>query len=188
MATSRPPWRQRLRIPLLAILGLNVLVFLGFTLPRSVRQKSVTSRLTALREEAARERERTDGLRRRSDTLRTNAADVERFYRDLVSPRQEALLPILREIEAAASEQGLETGQYNLKPEEIKGVPLELTTINLPVAGTYRQLVAFLDALERSKHFVVVQKIELQRRQGSETGLNLTLAAYLRLEPGQHAG
>jgi len=190
MEISKAPWRQRLRIPLLAIVGLNVVVFLAYTLPRSLRQRSVTSRLTALREEVERERVRADGLRRRSDTMRANAADVERFYRDLVSPRQQALLPILREIEDAAGQQGLETGRYTLKPETVKGAPLELTTITLPVTGTYRQLVAFLDELERSKYFVVVQRIDLHgQRQGDEIGLDVILAAYLRLEPeGPHAG
>lgn len=188
MATSKPSWRQSLRIPLLAIVGLNLVVFLVYTLPRSARQRGVTSRLTSLREEAERERTRVAGLRRRSDTIQANAADVEHFYRDLVSPRQEALLPILREIEDAAGQQGLETGHYTLTPEDVKGATLELTTITLPVNGTYRQLVAFLDELERSKHFVVVQKIDLQRRQGTETALNLTLAAYLRSQPGdEHA-
>lgn len=189
MKTSNPSWRQRLRIPLLALVAVNLLVFLAYTLPRSVRQRGVTSRLTALREDVARERTRTNELRRRSDTIRSNAADVEHFYRDLVSPREQALLPILREIEAAAGQQGLETGQYNLKPEEVKGAPLELTTITLPVTGTYRQLVAFLDELERSKQFIVVQRIDLHRRQGTDTGLDVILAAYLRVEPGkQNAG
>lgn len=189
MTTSKPSWSQRLRIPLLAIVGLNLVVFLVYTLPRSIRQRGVTSRLATLRDEVQQERTRVAGLRRRSDTIQANATDVQHFYRDLVSTRQEALLPILREIEAAAGEQGLATGQYTLTPEEVKGAPLELTTITLPVNGTYKQLVAFLDELERSKHFVVVQKIDLQRRQGNETALNLTLAAYLRSQPGdEHAG
>ena len=189
MTISSSTWRQWLRLPLLAAVGLNLLVFVAYTLPRSLQQRSVASRLEVLRDEVQREKTRTEGLRHRSDTMRANAADVQRFYRDLVSTREEALLPILREIESAAGQQGLETGRYNLKPESVKGAPLEVTTITLPVTGTYRQLVAFLDELERSKYFVVVEKIDLHGQpQGHETGLDVILAAYLRSDPGaQHA-
>jgi hypothetical protein len=53
--------------------------------------------------------------------------------------------------------------------------------VTMPVSGTYEQLGAFLQKLERSSHFLIVQGIALRTR-ASDGGadLDLKLQVYFR--------
>ncbi len=49
----------------------------------------------------------------------------------------------------------------------------------MPVTGSYAQLVAFLGRLERSGHFVTVDKVVLRSdAEGQAPVLQLTLSSY----------
>jgi len=49
------------------------------------------------------------------------------------------------------------------------------------VSGTYRELVAFLDRLERSSYFVTVDQIQIGKRGTGEGGLDIALSAFYRI-------
>lgn len=181
-ARARQPfWRRRLLPVVLAVAGLNLVAFLAFTLPRSWRVKSVASRAGSLRESVARERAATAALRRRVETAAQNARDVERFYRDLVAPREETLVATLEEIEAMAHKPGLVAGRRSYSREEIKGAPITRVAINLPLEGSYAQLVDFLASVERGKRFLTVDRIAIgqnRNERGDSARLQVELSAF----------
>jgi len=51
----KPFWRRRLLVPFLVLLGLNIAVFLAYTLPRRLQEKNIASRVVVLREDVERE-------------------------------------------------------------------------------------------------------------------------------------
>lgn len=73
MATrpAHPFWRRRLLPVVIAVAGLNLLVLLAFTVPRSWRLSQVGSRAGSLREEVARERRFTAVLKARVATAQS---------------------------------------------------------------------------------------------------------------------
>jgi len=79
---TRPLWR-RLVPPALVLLVLNGLVFAAYTLPRALQVRNVKARAVDVRSELDRERAATAALRRQAETIRANAADTERFYREV---------------------------------------------------------------------------------------------------------
>ena len=184
----KPFWRRRLLVPFLALLGLNLVVFFAYTLPRRMQEKNIASRVVVLREEVDRERRATAELRRRAETLESNNRDVARFYREVVGGRRIGLLPVLEELEAIAGKLGLQSPRRNYAPKEVKGVAgLSRFQVTMPVTGNYRQLGAFLAALERSPHFLTVDQVAIRQKEGSVADLSVVLSAYFRGEEGGHA-
>jgi Tfp pilus assembly protein PilO len=181
--TPAPPlpfWRRRLLPVFWALVGLNVAAFAAYTFPRQLQLRSVTSRVALLRAEVERELEITAGLRRRADTIRSNTADMQRFYRGVVGPRDTELRPTLQEVEKMAAEPGLKARRRTYHPEDVKGTRLTRVAISFPVEGTYHQLVEFLARVERSPRFLTVDRVALRRSAEQRGDLSIELSAYFR--------
>jgi len=177
----RRRWRDRLRAPLLALVILNLGVYAAYTLPTSLREKSASVRAQVLREEVARDRRVSAALRARSEAMQSNRTDVDRFYARL-GPKA-ALSSVRQEIAALARELGLKVGGLTYSPEEVKGGEgVSQFQMRMGVSGTYRQLAAFLDRMERSQYFVTVDQIQLRKRAAAgEADLDIALSAFYRI-------
>jgi Tfp pilus assembly protein PilO len=165
----------------LALLGLNGLVLAAYTLPRKLQVTSATARAEEVRKELAREREATAVLRRQAEAIRGNTADTARFYREFVVGSRAELIPLLEDIDHMATEPGLKPSARNYQLEDVKGADLTQVVVTLGVEGSYDQLVGFLDRVERSKHFLTIDRVGLTA--GNMTGspsLKVELSAYLR--------
>ena len=85
------------------------------------------------------------------------------------------------EIAALARERGLKVGALTYSPEEVKGGEgVSQFQMRMGVSGTYRQLAAFLDRMERSQYFVTVDQIQLRKRAATEADLDIALSAFYR--------
>ena len=180
----RRRWRDRLKLPLLVLLILNVGVYVAFTMPRSMRERSASARAAVLREEIERDRRVTGALRARSEGMRSNREDLDRFYQRLGD--KGTLSQVRAEITTLASDLGLRVGALAYSPETVKGGEgVAQLHMRMQVSGTYRELAAFLDRMERSPHFVTVDQIGLRKRDtGSEGGLDIALSSFYRLPTG----
>jgi Tfp pilus assembly protein PilO len=139
-----------------------------------------------LREEVDRNRRATEALRSRAEAMRSNRSDVERFYARLGD--KASLGRVREEISTLAHELGLKGSALTYTPEEVKGSEgVSQFQVRMEVSGTYRQLAAFLDRMERSPYFVTVDQISLRKRDASGgAGLEIALSAYYRA-PGAAA-
>jgi Tfp pilus assembly protein PilO len=173
---ARKPARRPLLLAVLVLLGVNVAVFAVYTLPRTIQVRRATSRAAQARAEVERERKDVADLRGRADALRANTADAERFYAS-VDPRSD-LLQVLAEVERMAREPGLKSGGRTFAPAEASDPRLSRIKVNLPMAGTYEQLVGFLERVERSPHFLTVDRISLTSGEDATGLLQVELSAY----------
>jgi Tfp pilus assembly protein PilO len=163
---------------MLALLGLNVAVFAVYTLPRTLQVRRATSRAAQAREDVEEAKKEVAELRGRADALKANAADAERFYGD-VDARAD-LLPVLEDVERMAREPGLKPGGRSFAPGDVLDPRLTRIKVNLPLEGSYDQLVAFLQRVERSKHFLTVDRIALSGKGEGSANLQVELSAYFR--------
>src|SRR6185295_15011871 len=91
------------------------------------------------------------------------------------------LIPLLEDIDHMATEPGLKPSARNYKLEDVKGADLTQVVVQLGVEGSYQQLMGFLDRVERSKHFLTIDRVGLSA--GETTGtpkLRVELSAYMR--------
>ncbi len=177
---SRALW-VHLRWPLLVLLAANAAVFAGFTLPRLVWQRDLETRVAALRRQVTSGRRSFEELTRRSQAIQGNVGDTERFLGEVATGREQGLVVVLAEIEEIAARAGLRPGGRTYTAADVKGLPLVEVGIATRVDGSYAQLVSFIDQLEQSEHFLVVDGVSL--REGGESGedhLTVGLLAYFR--------
>jgi Tfp pilus assembly protein PilO len=177
----RPGNRRLVVIAAGGALLLNGAVYAVYTLPRSLEQRSLTSRVETLRKEIELERRRVEGLRERAEAIQGNERDAGDFYGKTLGTRGASLVPILRAVEALAAEQGVRVGGQSFHWENVKGANLERLVTTLPVAGSYRQLVGFVQALESSKHFLTLDQVSVQGAEGGqEAHLEMVVSCYFR--------
>ena len=190
-ALHRPFWRKHFLWPVVALLGLNVVIGAAYTVRRGLQQRGILSRAEALRKEAETLRRSVADLQRRADTARDNGAAEKRFFAEVVGTRQTTLVPTLAEIEKLAAEPGLKAGSRSFTPDPVKELPLLRLQVAVTLTGGYKQLVEFLSRVERSKHFVTVDKVLLRESsassdesKASEGSLAVQLSAWFRAEEG----
>jgi Tfp pilus assembly protein PilO len=185
-AVLRPAGRRRLLVPALVLLGLNVAVFAAYTFPRTLQVRRATSRTMQARAEVEKERKDVEALRARADALKANAADAERFYKD-VDPRAN-FLAVLEDVERLAREPGLKPGGRSFSAGEVTDPRLSRIKVGLPLVGSYDQLVGFLQRVERSKHFLTVDRIALSGSEEGTASLRVELSAYFLGGDGRAVG
>jgi Tfp pilus assembly protein PilO len=164
----------------------NVAAYVAYTLPRSLQKRNVASRVDLLKVELAEERTRTADLRARSESIVANRTESRSFLEDHVARPGTSLVPILKEVETLAKEQGLKVGTQGFTREAVKGLPLEKFEISMPVSGTYDQVAGLVQELERSSYFLTLDEIGA-RQQGNlgegSVELSLNFSAYFRAGP-----
>ena len=179
-----PRLRRRLLIALAVVAGLNAAVYAAYTLPRTHSERRLAERKSTLAEELQRERAVAAERRYQSETIRTNAEDVRRLYTATLSGRSASLVPVLTAIEGFAREGGMRPGSASYTTEDVKGLPLDQFVIDMPVTGTYRQLVALVQRLERSQYFLTLDQVRLRKEsaqgRGSSTELSLVMSCYFK--------
>jgi len=99
------------------------------------------------------------------------------FYRERLP---EAYSVISTTLDKVGAESGVKvTGErYTEKDAEIEG--LQRVEISADVSGDYLPLVRFINGLERSKLFFMVDGLQLGSEQGGVIKLQITLETYLR--------
>ena len=181
----KPFWRRRLLVPVLALLALNAGTYFAYTLPRSARERTIAARAVVLREQLTDLRARVEGLRERARTIERNAADVVLFYEALGG--KDSLLEIQEDIVGVARQLGLTIGNRSYSDEGVKGSDsLARFTITMPISGSYRQVVSFLQRIETLPHFVTVDSMAIREVSGAGRSTNQTVVLsvyFLDSEP-----
>jgi type IV pilus assembly protein PilO len=167
-------WRDRLLRPLLGLLAANALAALVYTLPRTLQQRSLSEHQAALKNDVERERRQLQRLKERAEAIEGNTRDLHSFYNEVLKERSQ-LMGVLKEIDRQAPSRG----SLNFRPIEVKGAPVSRFVATMPLAGSYEQLVTFLKNIERSPHFVTVDRITLREREAAAQ-LDVELSVYLR--------
>ena len=102
---------------------------------------------------------------------------IAEFYSDRFPDTYSAISTSLDKI---GSESGVRVSgaKFNQKDAEIEG--LERVEISSQVSGDYLQLVRFINGLERSKLFFMVDDLELGNEQNGIVILQIKMETYLR--------
>jgi hypothetical protein len=158
-------WKARYTRPFFVLLGLNLLVF-PFTFYRATSERRLSAEAVGLREQIQEQRKAAAEIGRQLQIIKANGAETRRFYSEIVHGR-ESLVGTLKDLVKLASDLGIATPRMGYDMKEVKDADLTAVEISMPMSGTYQQLGALLQKLERTQHFVVLRSVGMRGRPSS---------------------
>jgi Tfp pilus assembly protein PilO len=180
-------WRRSYALPFLVLFALNLIGFFGFTLWRSIQERSMAARGLHLREVISAKREEIAAIRRQTDVVKADVQQTGEFYTDVVHPCIESRADILERLGVLAAQLGVQAPRVGASEEDVKGAPLKRMNITMPLTGTYQQLGSILQKVEQSPDFLIVDGLQIRERRqdaGSSGDLDIKLATYCRTDSG----
>lgn len=165
---------------LAALLLANLAVFALLVRPAVKKTRALEAGNEPELQALQQRRDAVEKLERFFEGLKQAEADLATLRADVLSTRAARMVDVQRELErlCSAFRIDLESVAYDndLLPEE----ELERFAMEVPLEGGYANLRRFLQAVENSESFLVVERVALG--EGKEGGvkllLNITLAAY----------
>lgn len=177
---------------LLALLVVNGVLFAAATYRLANKQELLADEQARLRLELEEKKTELEGLSLEEARVTANDNAVTDFWTDVVKTRVPGLTEAWEEIDRLTKESNVIKGRTAFNRDLIDA-GLEQITATMPVEGTYFDLVRFINRLERSERFFLVEKVRLapQENQGTTTiRLDCSISFYLKAgtTPAEEAG
>lgn len=173
---------------LAAVFLLNVAVYVGVTDRLANKQQRLASERERLNAELEKKNQELETVSQAESRASRNAEAVRGFWDEVVKDRSPGLTEAWDEIDHLASETNVVRGRtgYN---REVLDVGLEQIKATMPVEGSYFDLVRFINRLERSDRFFLVEEVRLSQRETDQTTLRLdcAIAFFLKRRAGGEA-
>jgi hypothetical protein len=182
MNTTRP-WDTWKKI-ILSALGLLLLADLAlvFVLWQASREGVDSMRAQRARLETQAKLLKADVAR--GDKIRaslpTVGKDCDAFYHDAFLDSSTGYSDIESDLGNIAVKSGLRVGGLTLNQKEVKGRGVTLITISESVDGDYPAIIKFINGLERSKYFYLLNNLQLDTSNLGGIRLRLELRTYFR--------
>ena len=173
--------RRMVQAGLLVLLVVNgVLGFFAFQ-PSALQ----AGELERLRIERKGRKESVDRLKRIESSLVESARRGDEFYEVRFLPASTGFATIMEEVDKIANSTGVRKGSVAYTPTEMKDHPgLETVEIDTSVDGDYSKMVRFINQLEQSKLFLIVDSLGVASSQVKGVRLSVKLVTYFKVARG----
>lgn len=173
--------RQKGFVRLAILLSVNAVVFAGVTFRLANKQDRLFVDRERLSAELAQKTEALEQLQTAESRVAENASAVAEFWTDTVNPRVPGLTEAWEEIDRLAKETNVVKGRTGYD-RDLLDVGLEQITATMPVEGNYFDLVRFINRLERSPRFFLVEEVRLSQRESDDAAIRLgcSISFYLK--------
>ena len=105
----------------------------------------------------------------------------DKFYTDAFQQASSGYSSVVADVGAIAKQAGLQSSAVTFRQKEIANRGITEVELAATVEGDYASLVRFLNGLERSRNFYVLDSLSLASSAGSSSlKLNLQLRTYFR--------
>jgi hypothetical protein len=168
---------------LLAVLLVNGAVFAGVTYRLANKQERLAIELERQRAELDSKEKELLAISKSEALVARNAEAVRRFWNDVVQPRAPGLTDAWDEIDRLAGETGVVRGRTGYE-RDLLDVGLEQIKATMPVEGDYFDLVRFINRLERSERFFLVEQIVISQRESNDARIELGCSIAFFLKAG----
>ena len=102
---------------------------------------------------------------------------IEQFYKQRFPAEDSDISDSLGKL---ANESGVKIGSFKYAMKDPEELGLQRVEIEADLAGGYLQLVRFVNSLERSQTFFLVNSVQLGGEQGGIVRLQMKMETYLR--------
>lgn len=163
------------------LLLVNALVFAAVTYRLANKQERLATEQGRLSAELAQRTEALERLERAEARVVDNANAADEFWSDTVRTRVPGLTEAWKEIDRLASESNVLKGRTDYD-RDLLDVGLEQIKATMPVEGDYFDLVRFINRLERSDRFFLVEKVRIAQQETNDKTIRLgcSISFYLK--------
>ena len=171
-------------IMLLVVYGvlavLNGAFFLLLTRPKVFEHRAMTEKAAPLEKALAEREAQVTDLETYLAALNQAQDDLVRLRQDILATKNHRLVQVQIELERIASQFQINVNQVTTENEALPEEGLERFAMVVPLEGGYQNLRSFIQAVESSEQFLVIERVALVRGQegGVILELNITLATY----------
>lgn len=105
--------------------------------------------------------------------------DMKHFAADVLSTRQRRMIGVQLEVTGLAKQFGISADRVAYENNDLDNGALERFGTVVPLTGGYASLRKFIQAVESSENFLVIERVTLgQGKTGDTVELHITLATY----------
>ena len=175
--------RQAGRILLVAYVSLaliNAMFFLLLTRPKVFEYRTMTDKTAPLVLALSNRETQVDDLEEYLLRLEQAQADLHRLREEILATKNRRMIPVQLELERLAQQFQINSDQVTYENQILEDEDLERFGMVVPLQGGYQNLRSFIQAVESSQQFLVIERVNLVRSRegGVLLELNITLATY----------
>lgn len=159
---------------ILTWLGLNLAFAFAVNIPRATEVATLSDGVQNMSREIQKKTADIDRLRPQHGRVLTGRSNLEVFYNDVLSTKQERLISFQREIREIAQKYNVNLEAISYPRETLANKVTKLSAA-MPLAGSYENLRSFLETIERSENFIVIESIQLSNSKEGGVILSLTI-------------
>jgi len=179
MARSSKSRKNAIRVIIGVILLLD-LALIGVNWRLAAAPSAPSGEVRALR----RRRDEMAADIRRAEAIRTGLPGVETetntFMEKDLRPENSGWSSVSEDLGALAKDSGLQITSTHFRQKTIEKRGVEEISITITMQGAYPSLVSFINSLERSKSFYLLDSLTLDTSSEGMLKLNLELRTYFR--------
>jgi len=174
---------QQIVVLCIVLLAGNAFFYALLVRPRLEEHRALTTanapRIRELerREAAVRTREAYVG------SLKQAEEDLARFRKEILQTRNQRMIEVDEELARLAENFSINMDQVQYQNDILEDEGLERFAMTVPLQGGYANLRTFIQAVEESSKFLIIERVALA--EGAEGGvlltMNITLATYFDL-------
>jgi Tfp pilus assembly protein PilO len=165
----------------LAILAIfNIVLYVTMNLPRLHRQAVEERRLAAVTQSLSEVSRRVGIMKELDQRFEGEQEKVKKFYGDILGTKDTRMIRIQREVRTIAASLNMDPETIAYQPEVLDKVGLMRFSVNVPLSGDYRNLRQFINKIEKSENFLIVDSVTLggSKDGGALLDLNIHLSTY----------
>jgi len=159
---------------------LNLLLYLTLNLPRMHRESVEGARVVSVTQSLSEVSRRVALMKELDNRFETESTKINTFSSDILGTKDSRMIRIQREVRALAASFGMDPETINYQPEFLGDVSLVRFQINVPLVGDYRNLRQFINKVEQSNNFLIIDSVTLggAKDGGALLDLNIQLSTY----------
>jgi Tfp pilus assembly protein PilO len=115
-----------------------------------------------------------------SASLPQVGADCEKFYQNTFLDKASGYSALDADLSTIADKAGLRMSSLNIKEKELKNHGVTEISISTGVEGNYSSVIQFINGLEQSRNFYLLNDLQLASARGGAIKLELDLRTYFR--------
>jgi Tfp pilus assembly protein PilO len=176
---------RHILVVLLVWLALNTSFYLFATRPRINEYASLVEGSAPQLAALEKRKKQVEGREAYLDALRQAETDLRHLREEVLSTREERMVDVQRELERLCGQFNIDFESVTYDSETLLGQELDKLIMLVPLQGNYANLRRFLQAVEGSDKFLLVERVALA--EGKEGGvllqLSITLTTYFNAPP-----